>query len=143
MTKLQQMLGPRGGITAAIRTLRALGAKPTRRYLVSCVSGASLSARIYRKHNIIPDPARLARLKSAPNDPLITPARKKWWGDLDLVRFGSGYGSWKNNGSVPMGGYFTATNPGYGRSPRVVWHLRTGGYITPGGYLPPKKHIIP
>ena len=139
MKKLNKLTGPRGGLNCAITTLRARGAvvtSQTRQYLATCPRGPiyTIVARIHRKHGIFPDYQKIARLCATGVDRLSIPAHELWArGDNHCVSFPSNYGRWNDDGHggliVPFGGYFSARNPGYGGSPRVTWHLRTGRYL--------------
>jgi len=115
-------------------------------YLAACDRGEShkIAARTHRKHGVFPPNDALIMICRGRNhtDRLATPAKTLWYGDLHCVRFPSAYGSW-NGDIVPFGGYFDARNPGYGKSPRVTWKLRTGGRITTNGHYKPKRLPLP
>ena len=130
-TSILDMLGPRGGVTAAMRTINARGGHLT----PLTIHGAIQRARERRRRN--------AHWRG---DPLATPAWKALENaDREYVTLLGYYGRWVPSGRgaiVPsLGAYGFARNPGYGGNPRCYWTLRTGGTIGDYYRAPPQRPI--
>lgn len=121
--RLQQLLGPRGGVSAAVCTIRARGGDASPDYLRTCRRGRyhAQAARIRRKHGVRVAPDRLAAVDryGTSHDRLSVPASRLWRLTLDAQDRARREGQ-----RVVRGGYRQDLYVGCGRV-AVNWILRT------------------
>ena len=121
--RLQQLLGPRGGVSAAVRAIRARGGDASMDYLRTCRRGRyhAQAARIRRRHGVLVAPDRLAAVDryGISHDPLSVPASRLWALTLDAQDRARRKGQ-----RLVRGGYRQDVHVGCGRV-AVNWILRT------------------